>query len=231
MKNEKFGEIVISEEESYINDDVMLTATKASMIQVKDKASYEAAARFLKDIKRQEDAVLAFIDPILKKAREAYEIVLSRKKEMIDPLESAKKIVKKAISEYEVEEDRKRAEYEEQVKMAAEAERIIAIQRVEEAKNSGNEYDVRVASEQAKLLEFAVKNAVVEVEPVKAKGVSTSKDWEIVSIDSSLVPISFEGAELRPVKDSAIMKLIRSKKGKVEIPGVAFKEIKKVSVR
>ena len=74
-------------------------------------------------------------------------------------------------------------------------------------------------------------NFTIESEAAKADGVSTSTAWEIESIDSSLVPIEIGGIELRPVSEKAIKEAIRVSKGKVVIPGVKYKEVKKISIR
>ncbi len=75
------------------------------------------------------------------------------------------------------------------------------------------------------------RNVAVNVAPPKAQGVSQSKDWEVVSIDGAQVPITFNGMELRPVDDKAVIRLIRASKGQIQIPGVTYRETIKTSIR
>ena len=63
----------------------------------------------------------------------------------------------------------------------------------------------------------------------KARGVSSSKDWEIVKIDDKEVPLAINGAMLRPVDKAAVMRLIRATKGSITIPGVTYREVAKMS--
>ena len=62
----------------------------------------------------------------------------------------------------------------------------------------------------------------------KARGVSASKDWEIVSISSKDVPLSVSGVEIRPVDKAAVMRLIRASKGSIQIPGIVYQEAAKM---
>ena len=65
----------------------------------------------------------------------------------------------------------------------------------------------------------------------KVSGVSTSKDWEIVEIDPKAVPLAVAGIELRPVDQAAVMRLIRASKGQIEIPGITYRQVAKMSFR
>lgn len=71
----------------------------------------------------------------------------------------------------------------------------------------------------------------IQAQTPKAAGVSQSKTWEIVSIDSSKVPVSFEGVEIRPVDVKAVMRLIKESKGTIQIPGVQYRDSVSISVR
>ena len=84
--------------------------------------------------------------------------------------------------------------------------------------------------EEAEIIDSATV-AVPTSPSKKVKGVSSSKDWEIVSIDESKVPVDVAGTVIRPVDSGAIMRLVRASKGSIRIPGVTYKEIVKMSVR
>ena len=73
--------------------------------------------------------------------------------------------------------------------------------------------------------------AVPVASTAKVKGVSSSKDWEIVGINDAKVPVAIAGTVIRPVDNKAIMRLIRASKGTIQIPGVTYKEVMKISAR
>ena len=55
-------------------------------------------------------------------AKKSYDEVLAHRKEMIEPLEKAEKIVKTKVNEYSAEQERKRREQEEAMRRLAQAE-------------------------------------------------------------------------------------------------------------
>ncbi|MCQ4951053.1 hypothetical protein, partial [Bittarella massiliensis (ex Durand et al. 2017)] len=79
--------------------------------------------------------------------------------------------------------------------------------------------------------ESVATQATVIMDIPRAKGVSSGKDWEIEAIDHEKVPVNFSGVEIRPVDEKAIMRLIRASKGKIQIPGIKYKETIKMSIR
>ena len=72
---------------------------------------------------------------------------------------------------------------------------------------------------------------MVESQNPKVDGVSVRKNWEIVSIDSSVVPTEFNGVEIRPVDKKLVMNLIKASKGRIQIPGVQYREKASISVK
>ena len=79
------------------------------------------------------------------------------------------------------------------------------------------------------LLSFISRMVFIPGGDPKAKGVSASKDWEIVSIDSKDVPLAVSGVEIRPVDVAAVMRLIRASKGTIQIPGIVYRAVAKMS--
>ena len=73
-------------------------------------------------------------------------------------------------------------------------------------------------------MEAAMSYSIPAAAKPKVAGVSYTKDWEIVSLNDAAVPVTFNGAVLRPVDRGAVMSLIRSSKGSVKIPGVEYRE-------
>lgn len=88
---------------------------------------------------------------------------------------------------------------------------------------------LRRLSQDAEVSEDVSRMVFVPGGAPKAKGVSAGKDWEIVSIDGKSVPLMVSGVEIRPVDTAAVMRLIRASKGSIQIPGIVYREVAKMS--
>ena len=108
-----------------------------------------------------------------------------------------------------------------------------SINKATELEANGKIKEAEEAMEEAIIAEnFQKSGASLPVQSAPTvKGVSTTKDYEIVSVDSSKVPIVFNGVEIRPVDMSAVKKLIKDSKGTIEIEGIEYREVNKVSLR
>ena len=166
-----------------------------------------------------------------KAAHDAHKQVCDREKQMLTPLVNAEKIIKKAMGTWALEQERKRKEEEERLRKLAEEEANRLLQQAIEADASGNHDAANAAMENASVIEQAGRTIALDVEKPKVDGVSTSTDWEIESIDASLVPIAIAGMEIRPVDEAAVKRLIKASKGKIEIPGVKYKEVVRMSFK
>lgn len=165
-------------------------------------------------------------------AYQAHKAVCDREKAMLTPLRNAEKTVKQAMSAYIAEQERKRREAEEAARRAAEAERERKIQEAATLEAAGDADGAEAAFEEAAIMDDAASYAVVPAAATpKVSGVSTSKDWEIVEIDPKAVPLAVAGIELRPVDQAAVMRLIRASKGQIEIPGITYRQVAKMSFR
>lgn len=80
--------------------------------------------------------------------------------------------------------------------------------------------------EKEKVKEEYGVDAVAEVDLPKIKGVSSQDTWEIKEIDLEKLPKTLLGVALVKVDESAIKKLIKASKGKIEIPGVTYSKNK-----
>ena len=129
------------------------------------------------------------------------------------------------MSEYAMEQERIRLAREEEMRRAAkeEADRLLA--EAIEASNSGDDAGADSALAVAEVYDdVAAMTPKGKAPKPKAEGVSLSRSWKITGIDSSKVPISFNGTEIRPVDTAAILRLIKEAKGQISIPGVTFAE-------
>ena len=217
--------------EAEIQHEVSLVEIKAKEMIITTNEEYEKAVEFGKQIKAQAKVVTDFFKPMKESAYQAHKTVCDREKKMLKPLREAEKILKKSITTYYQEQERKRVELEEKIRRQAEIERENKLNEAAILEELGKKEEAEVAFMDAQVIETVVANTTVVMDTPKTKGVSNTKDWEIESIDYEKVPVTFSGMEIRPVDEKAIMRLIRASKGSIQIPGVKYKETIKVSIR
>lgn len=217
-------------DENALKSQTISLEVRAEALVVSNDEQYRDAAEFLKVLKEQSSKVKDFFKPLKDAAHKAHKGVCDREKMMLDPLTKAEAVIKKAVSEYLAEQERKRKEAEERARRAAKAE---ADRRLAEAialESQGRFDEAEAAAVEAEIIDSAT--VAVPMSPAnKVKGVSSSKDWEIVSINDAKVPVDVSGVVIRPVDEKAIIRLIRASKGNIKIPGVTYREIVKMSVR
>lgn len=199
------------------------------IIQTDD--DYAAAGEFGKLLKEKAAVVTSFFKPMKDSAYQAHRAVCDREKAMLLPLKKAEATIKKTMGEYLMEQERKRREAEEAARRAAEEERERKLREAAALEAAGDKDGAEAAITEAVVMDEAASYSAPAISKPKVSGVSTSKDWEITGIDPKVVPLVFSGVELRPVDQSAVMRLIRASKGKIEIPGISYREVQKMSFR
>lgn len=226
MENE---ELMLTEQETQLGKDVASIEERAKAIIIRDDDDFNYAGKFVKDIKAAEKQVEDFFEPMRKSTYDAYKAVTDRKKEMLDPLKSAEVIVKKALANYQMEQEKKRREEEARLRKLAEEESRRKLEEAVKAEEAGDAEAAEYAMAEAEALD----NMVVKIEkPVaKVSGISQTKTWVITGIDLKELPDEFAGCLLRPADEKAIMQLIKATKGQISIPGVKYQETFVMSVR
>ena len=217
--------------ERKLENEVTAIEVVAEKFAVSNDSQYAEAGAFGRALKSKMAEVTEFFAPLKKSAHDAHKQICDREKKMLEPLKNAESILKKAMGEYAFEKERKRKEAEEEARRLAkeEAERKLAESR--KAEEKGDVKTAAMAKLDAEIAKQAACSIVIDDNKLEADGVSTSTDWEIESIDESVVPVSVKGMTIRPVDTSAVMKLIRASKGTIEIDGIKYKEIRKLSFR
>lgn len=218
-------------EEQQLTREVSDIEFQAEALVVQNDEDYAAAGEFGVMLKQKAAQVTSFFKPMKDAAYQAHRAICDREKLMLTPLKNAEATVKKTMSAYVMEQERKRKEAEEAARRAAEAERERLLAEAGKLEAAGDNEGAEEAIAEAVVMDEAASYAVAAAPKPKVGGVSTSKDWEIVSIDRSAVPVTFSGMELRPVDQAAVMRLIRASKGSIAIPGITYKEIAKMSFR
>lgn len=212
------------EQELALNEQVSEIEFQAGAITIDTDDDYQSAATFGRMLKQRTNDVMEFWKPMKEAAHKAHAEICNKEKAMLQPLANAEKILKQTMGAYVAEQERKRREAEEAARKAAreEAERKLA--EAIELEKRGDTAEAEAAIEEAEIMDNAASTISVAAKKPKANGVTTKKDWEIVSIESDKVPTTFMGIEIRPVDTAAVMRLIRMSKGQVSIPGIQYKE-------
>ena len=114
--------LVLDSPEDTLTQEASLIEKQASSVAVTNDAEYAAAGDLTKAVKKMQKKVKDYWEPMRVNAKAAYDEVLAHKKEMLDPLEAAEKILKGKMGDYSMEKERKRRAQEEAMRKLAEQE-------------------------------------------------------------------------------------------------------------
>lgn len=218
-----------STREKELGSEVSKIEAMAEAVTISTDQDYESAGQFGVMLKKKAAEVTDFFKPLKDAAYKAHKAICDREKEMLTPLRNAEKTLKKTMGDYAMEQERKRREAEEAARRAAEEESRRKLEEAALLERAGDTAAAEAAFQDAEISEDVSRMVFVPGGAPKAKGVSASKDWEIVSISSENVPLSVNGMEIRPVDKAAVMRLIRASKGTIQIPGIVYQEVAKMS--
>ena len=224
------AKIVKPAEEEKLDSAVSLIEQKANSVVIASDLDFAMAGELTKQVKDMQKQVTDYWEPMRKSTYEAYTAVNAHKKQMLDPLSSAERILKQKMGAYSMEQERIRREQEEARRRAAQEEMNRKLEEAEMAESNGDMVGAEMAMAEAEVMEGVSARTTQSFAP-KAKGVSRTKTWKIKSIDSSKVPVSFAGVEIRPVDEKLVLQLIKMSKGKISIPGVEYEEDVIIGIR
>lgn len=224
-------ELTEVEKERNLSNEVKEIEFKADSFLVRSDEEFEEAAELGVFIKRKSAEVTEFFKPLKDAAYKAHKEICNKEKEMLTPLVNAEKTIKSGMAEYQQEKERKRKELEEKARREAQEEAERKLQEAIDLEEAGDIEGSNSAFADAQIVNSIGSDITIPAEQVKVKGVSVAKDWEITLINDAEVPVGFSGVVLRPIDEKAIMRLIRASKGSINIPGVQYKEVSKISIR
>lgn len=225
------AEVEQTEQEQVLSRAVSEIEFQAGAIIIDNEQDYQNAASFGRMLKQKSSDVKEFWKPMKDAAHRAHTEICNREKAMLQPLVNAEKILKETMGAYVAEQERKRREAEEAARKAAREEADRKLQEAIELEDKGDKVTAAAVIEEAEIMDEAAATVAVAAEKPKASGVATKKDWKITSVDSSKVPTSVAGVEIRPVDMAAVMRLIRMSKGKINIEGIEYEETVQMSFR
>lgn len=231
MGNTDLEEMKVELSEQELGENISIIEKQASAIVIRNDEDYSIAAEYAKKVKATQKKVDAYWEPMRESTYNAYKKVMDHKKEMVDPLKKAEKILKDKMSRFINEKERKRREAEEKLRALAKAEMEKKLQEAAKAEAEGDLFGAEMAKAEAEVMDNISVTASTPKTPVKAAGVSQSKAWKITGINLRELPCEYAGMLLRPADEKAIMQLIKSSKGTISIPGVQYEETVQISVR
>lgn len=224
------GEVATAQEQE-MGQEVSIVEQQANAIVIASNEDYESAAAFGRLIKQKSSQVMNFFAPMKKAAHDAHANICAREKAILAPLVAAEKTVKKVMGDFVMEQERKRREEEERLRRLAQEEADRKLAEAMACESNGDKDGAEAALIEADIVDSASRNVVVEAQKPKAAGVSAATDWEIESIDESQVPISIQGMCVRPVDIKIVARLIKMSKGTIQIPGIKYKAVAKLSFK
>lgn len=223
--------LVVVEPEKSLSMEVSFIERHALELCVASKDDFQTAAEMVKEVKSKQKQIKEYWEPLRISAKAAYDEVILRKKNMLEPLERAEKILKGKMVDYTTAEEKKRAAQEEALRRLAKVESDKKLEEAVQAEVNGDAMASEFAMADAESMEDMAATVTVMSEKVKVDGVSQSRSWKITKIDSERVPVYYGAIELRPVDERAVLRLIKESKGTIRIPGVEYQESVTFSVR
>ena len=218
-------------EEAELSRSVSAIELEAESIIIENDIDYSSAAEFGRKLKQAASEVAAFFKPMKEAANRAHREVCGREKVMLNPLTRAESTLKRTIGDYSLRKERERQAAEAEARRLAKEEADRKLAEAVKAEESGDAAAAHDALMDAQMADSMSRSMQVSSPAPKHDGISQSKDWQIASIDGTKVPIVFNGMELRPVDEKAVIRIIRASKGKINIPGVEYVETIKTSIR
>lgn len=222
--NRAEGEVELSQAVSEVE-------RQAQSMVIQSDDQYKKAAEFGRTLKQKSAEVVEFFKPMKKAAHDAHKQICDREKTMLTPIANAEKLLKRAMGAYDLMKMQKAREEEQRLRAIAQAEEERLLAEAIRMEEQGEKEMADENFENAQFVADSARSISVQAEAIKAAGVSSTTDWEIASIAPGMVPVEFMGQVIRPVDEKAVLKLIRAHKGNIEIPGIQFKAVQKISFR
>ena len=185
---------------------------KVQALVVKDQASYESGALMKISLSTFRKKLNLFFDPMVSKAKAAYDEVRGTRDKYLKPTKELEDIVKDKLKSYErakekeAEDARRKAEEEKQKKIDAENEK-----RKQEAELFNEK------AEEVNPDEIETEQPLPTIDRVKGLGIRKLWKWKVV--DESKIP-----REYFVLDAMLINKEVRGLKDKLEIPGIEVYE-------
>jgi hypothetical protein len=185
-------------------------------ISVKTADERSQIYQTVKDTKTYRARVIDFFAPMKKKAAEAHKAIVAQEKAITDKLDDFEKAAKRAILDFDCEEERKRAA--EQRRLQAEADERARKER-ERLEREAAKLKTPELKEARLEAAAAVVAPVIELAPTveKQAGESTRKIWKARIVDPKIIPREWLIPNEKGLNDFA-----KSNKGVMPVAGVEW---------
>lgn len=222
--------VPVEEVEKGLTIDIETIQQETEQYVIKNQDDYQNAAELGGRIKSNLSRVKKFFEPMKKSAHNAHKEICARETEMLKPLVDAENSIKMAMRKFNDELEKKRRAYEEEQKKRAQEESDRKLAKAAAAEKNGDSEEAVAKLLDAQMIsEFG--NMTVVTAASKPSNVTTTTDYEITAVDENAVPTILMGIIIRPIDMAAVKRLIKSSKGTIKIPGITYKEVKKISLR
>ena len=170
--------LVLDSPEDTLTQEASLIEKQASSVAVTNDAEYAAAGDLTKAVKKMQKKVKDYWEPMRVNAKAAYDEVLAHKKEMLDPLEAAEKILKGKMGDYSMEKERKRRAQEEAMRKLAEQEMNRKLEEAARAETAGDTAGAEFAMVEAEVMEGVSISGSIQAQMVVGKGAYLRRAYE-----------------------------------------------------
>lgn len=201
---------------------------RAKALKVTDGTTYTSAAETLQAIKALRTRIGETFDPHIKRAHESHRALLREKQDAEAPLLEAESLIKRTLSDYQVEQERIRRE--EERRQQEEARKAEEARRLEEAASLEREAQ---ATDDAALLDEAMAMLDAPMAPMpislpratpKVSGIVHRENWS-ARVTSLIALVRFvaahpEHVNLLTANQTALNGLARSMKQNLKVDGV-----------
>lgn len=208
-------------EQSALTTETTAVVERARSIVIESNEQYEAAGKFLTNIKQASKRVTEFFADAKKKSRAAWQAIIDSEKTLLDPLTEAESTLKRTMGAYslKVQKEQRKSETGARRRQQEEANRLV--QQAVDAEQAGDALGAQMAMAQAAMVEDMKPVAAVTQQP-KAVGVSTRMKWTAEIVDEKAVPPYVNGICIRPIDTAQAVKLATLANGTIDIPGIRF---------
>lgn len=209
-------------QEDEVTKEVATVEDQAKALKVVDTTSYLAAGELWKSIKALRVKVADTFDKSIKAAHELHKGLVAKKKEHDAPLDAAERMVKQAMSSYDLEQEKiRQAEQRrlEEIARKAAEERILleAIAAEEDAKRNGATKEEAAQEAQAIMEEPVYVPPVVipKATPKMQGGPVYTTRWDFEIIDIEKIPRQYMVPDLVKIRQ-----VVTALKEQANIPGI-----------
>jgi len=229
--------MITNSEMTEMKNEVISVVDEAQTYNIKTQDDYNRLSGFLLGVKGLQKKVCDAFDPICDAAHKAWKTAVAQRKEQLDPLEQAEKILKSRGVEFLTEQERIREEAERKAREEAEAAEL---KRKAELEAQAKRHEANGNIEKAEARREAAEQVFIAPRPVvaaiqKAEGQSIKETWsaEVTDINALVKAVAEGRAPISFIKadEVALNKQAKSTKDNFPIPGVKFFSTRTMSVR